>query len=162
MPDTVYYDSPLGVLEIAGSARGVAAVNFVEARPGGGPSHANGAPQPLLDCRRQLDEYFRGARTTFDVLLDLEGTPFQLEVWRRLRLVPFGATTTYGAIAGAMRRPGAARAVGGANHRNPVSIIVPCHRVVGGGGSLVGYGGGLWRKARLLDHERSVLAQLGK
>jgi methylated-DNA-[protein]-cysteine S-methyltransferase len=162
MAGAVYFDSPLGVLEITGSERGVSSVAFVAARPAGKSAPADGAAEPLIACRRQIDEYFRGLRTAFDLPLDLGGTPFQLEVWRRLRLVPFGATTTYGAIAAAMKRPGAARAVGGANHRNPISIIIPCHRVVGGGGSLVGYGGGLWRKERLLDHERSVLSQLEK
>ncbi|MBN2206269.1 MAG: methylated-DNA--[protein]-cysteine S-methyltransferase [Candidatus Aminicenantes bacterium] len=160
MARTVYFDSPLGVLAIDGSERGVASVAFVERRPAGAAAPENGAPAPLLACRRQLDEYFRGVRTEFDLPLNLAGTPFQLEVWRRLRQVPFGATTTYGALAAAMHNFGAARAVGGANHRNPVSIVIPCHRVVGGGGSLVGYGGGLWRKERLLGHERSVLDQL--
>lgn len=162
MASSVFFDSPLGVLEIAGSARGVASVAFVEKRPPGAAAAESGAPPPLLECRRQLDEYFRGVRTAFDLPLDLAGTHFQLEVWRRLSRVAFGATTTYGAIAAALKKPGAARAVGGANHRNPVSIVIPCHRVVGGGGSLVGYGGGLWRKERLLAHERSVLSRLKK
>lgn len=159
---SVFFDSPLGLLEIAGTERSVEAVNFVERRPSAGASNSNHAPAPLVECRRQLDEYFRGCRTEFDLPLDLSGTPFQKEVWRRLRLVPFGETTSYGAIAHAMKRPKAARAVGGANHRNPVSIIVPCHRVVGSGGALVGYGGGLWRKERLLNHERTILSQIKK
>jgi len=162
MATSIFYDSPLGVLEIAGSERGIAAVHFVESRPAAAAAGPNGAQALLLECRRQLDAYFRGCRTAFDVPLDLNGTPFQLEVWRRLRRIPFGGTTTYGAIAAALKRPGAARAVGGANHGNPISIIIPCHRVVGGGGSLVGYGGGLWRKERLLEHERSILSQLKK
>ena len=157
---SIFFDSPLGLLEIAGTERGVEAVNFVERRPSVGAANSNHVPEPLLECRKQIDEYFRGRRTEFDLPLELSGTPFQKEVWRRLRLVPFGATTSYGAIAHAMKRPKAARAVGGANHRNPISIIIPCHRIVGCGGSLVGYGGGLWRKERLLDHERSVLSQL--
>jgi len=159
---SISYDSPLGILEIAGTERGVEAVNFVERRPSAGASNSDHAPAPLVECRRQLDEYFRGRRTEFDLPLELTGTAFQKEVWRRLRLVPFGQTTSYGAIAHAMKRPKAARAVGGANHRNPISIIIPCHRVVGCGGSLVGYGGGLWRKERLLDHERTILSQILK
>jgi methylated-DNA-[protein]-cysteine S-methyltransferase len=159
---SLFYDSPLGILEIAGTERGVEAVNFIEGRPSAGAANSNHAPAPLVECGRQLDEYFRGRRTEFDLPLELTGTAFQKEVWRRLRLVPYGETTSYGAIAQAMKRPKAARAVGGANHRNPVSIIIPCHRVVGSGGSLVGYGGGLWRKERLLDHERSVLSKLNK
>ncbi len=155
---SVFLESPIGVLEITGTERGVESVNFVERRPSAGPADSNKAPTPLLECRRQLDDYFRGRRTEFDLPLDLAGTPFQKEVWRRLRLVPFGETTSYGAIAAAMKRPGGARAVGGANHRNPISIIVPCHRVLGGGGSLVGYGGGLWRKEWLLSHERKMRA----
>ncbi len=106
--------------------------------------------------RRQLDEYFAGDRTAFDIPLRLDGTSFQREVWSALATVPHAHTSTYGAIARQIGRPGAARAVGAANGQNPISIIVPCHRLVGAHGALTGYGGGLERKAWLLDHERRV------
>ena len=106
-------------------------------------------------ARRQLDEYFAGDRTEFDVPLGLEGSPFQVEVWTALcRPSPIGETASYADIARAIGRPAAVRAVGAANGRNPISIIVPCHRVIGADGSLTGYGWGVDRKAWLLAHER--------
>ena len=104
-----------------------------------------------------LDSYFAGEAPTRRVPVDLSGTPFQVRVWSELEKIPHGTTTTYGAIARSMGRPKAVRAVGGANHRNPVAIIVPCHRVIGSGGALVGYGGGLPMKKWLLQHERASL-----
>jgi len=148
------YRSRIGLIEIEGSDRGVSALNFVEAgkaeagRPGRGP-----LPTPLADALAQLEEYFQGRRRAFAVKLDLRGTEFQRSVWEKLLQVEFGRTTTYKDLAEAVGRPAATRAVGGANHSNPVSIIVPCHRVVGSDGSLTGYGGGLWRKEWLLRHE---------
>lgn len=109
------------------------------------------------DVRRQLGEYFEGTRQTFDVHVELRGSPFQRQVWQALLDVPFGHTAGYGDIARRVGHPTAARAVGAANGRNPVSIIVPCHRIVGADGSLTGYGWGTQRKAWLLDHERQWL-----
>lgn len=103
--------------------------------------------------RQQLSEYFSGERRVFDVPLDLRGSEFQLEVWRAVHAIPYGRTASYGDIAELLGRPGASRAVGGANHHNPVPIIVPCHRVIGSDGSLVGFGGGLRLKHRLLALE---------
>jgi methylated-DNA-[protein]-cysteine S-methyltransferase len=151
-----YYESPIGLLEIRGGERGVSAVTFVDARTsrgGKGP-----LPAALADCLVQLDEYFRGERRAFSVKLDLGGTAFQNKVWRALRAVRFGKTASYKDIAKAVGNPAATRAVGGANHSNPVSIIVPCHRVVGSDGRLTGYGGGLWRKDWLLRHEGNDLS----
>jgi methylated-DNA-[protein]-cysteine S-methyltransferase len=108
----------------------------------------------LDDVRRQLDEYFTSARTGFDVITRPAGTPFQRAVWSILEAIPYGTTITYGEIAGRLGRPNAARAVGAANGQNPISIVIPCHRVVGSGGGLTGYGWGLERKAWLLRHER--------
>jgi methylated-DNA-[protein]-cysteine S-methyltransferase len=149
-----FYDSPIGWIEIQGSEAGVSFLEFVDAKSAR-PGHRNKGPvpAPLADCLTQLDEYFRGDRTSFSVKLDLRGTDFQKKVWAKLLRVKFGQSTTYKALAAAVRRPAATRAVGGANHRNPVSIIVPCHRVVGSDGRLTGYGGGLWRKDWLLRHE---------
>jgi methylated-DNA-[protein]-cysteine S-methyltransferase len=125
-----------------------------------GPVSAPGRPQAggVIDLAAgQLEEYFSGERTVFDLPLVTAGNPLQERVWAVLRTVPFGTTTTYGRIASALDLgPGAARAVGAANARNPLSIIVPCHRVVGASGSLTGYAGGLAAKRRLLDHEARV------
>jgi methylated-DNA-[protein]-cysteine S-methyltransferase len=154
------FDSPIGRLEILASDKGITEIRFAgapkKARAGKAPVKKPAPPaDPILAaCVLELDEYFAGQRTEFTVALDLEGTPFQKKVWAKLLKVPCGWTTSYGELAKAVGRPGAARAVGGANHRNPVSIIVPCHRVVGSGGSLTGYGGGLARKRWLLEHER--------
>jgi len=147
-----YYHSPIGLIEIGATAEAIAALDFVEA-----PRHAP-APTPLVDAAvEQLAQYFAGERLSFDLPLALPGTPFQQRVWRQLLLIPFGLSTTYGAIATAIGRPRGARAVGRAVGRNPLSIIVPCHRVIGAAGDLRGYGGGLWRKAWLLRHEGVTL-----
>lgn len=158
----VFYDSPIGRLEILASEKGITEIRFAGGAPkktGTGKAPAKKPARPanpiLAACVRELDEYFAGRRTEFTVPLDLEGTPFRKKVWAKLLKVPCGWTTTYGELAKAVGRPGASRAVGGANHHNPVSIIVPCHRVVGAGGSLTGYGGGLARKRWLLEHERA-------
>lgn len=114
-------------------------------------------PAPFTTVIRQLEEYFAGRRTEFDLPLAPAGTPFQHTVWAALREIPYGRTESYGHLAERIGRPGAARAVGLANGRNPVSIIVPCHRVVGATGALTGYGGGLDRKRQLLDFEQGAL-----
>ena len=121
----------------------------------GGPEDGDFGLTPALEaCVRQLGEYFAGQRKTFTVPLRPRGTDFQRRVWGALAEIPYGATSTYADIARTVGRPAAVRAVGSANGRNPVSILIPCHRVIGGDGRLVGYGGGLWRKAWLLAHER--------
>lgn len=116
----------------------------------------------LAPLRSQLQEYFAGERREFDLELAPSGSPFQLQVWRALCAIPYGETASYGEIAAAVGQPGAARAVGGANNRNPIAIVVPCHRVIGASGSLTGYGGGLHRKRQLLALEanRSEIRQL--
>ncbi|MFC9343410.1 methylated-DNA--[protein]-cysteine S-methyltransferase [Streptomyces sp. NPDC057020] len=115
-------------------------------------------PSPFGEAIRQLDAYFAGELTEFDLPLNLIGTPFQLRVWEGLLRIPYGETRTYGELAEELGNPGASRAVGLANGKNPVSIIVPCHRVVGASGSLTGYGGGLDRKQRLLAFESGTAA----
>jgi methylated-DNA-[protein]-cysteine S-methyltransferase len=111
------------------------------------------ADEPFAEVRRQLAEYFDGERDEFDVPLEMTGTHFQRRVWRALRQIPYGETTTYGELARRVGRPSASRAVGLANGRNPIAVIVPCHRVIGSDGSLTGYGGGLERKRLLLELE---------
>ncbi|MEU2156327.1 methylated-DNA--[protein]-cysteine S-methyltransferase [Streptomyces sp. NPDC019396] len=120
--------------------------------------HTFGAPdpRPFGETVRQLDAYFAGELTHFDLPMQLVGTPFQLRVWAQLRAIPYGETRSYGDLADALGNRGASRAVGLANGRNPIGIIVPCHQVVGASGSLTGYGGGLDRKQRLLAFERGA------
>jgi methylated-DNA-[protein]-cysteine S-methyltransferase len=145
-----YYRSPIGLIEILGTEEGLTALNFVRRR-----RRQQSRPGPELKAAvAQVDEYFRGERKQFSLTLCLEGTDFQKKAWRELMRIPYGKTATYAEVAAAIGRPEAARAVGQANHRNPISIIVPCHRVIGSGGRLVGYGGGLWRKEWLLARER--------
>jgi methylated-DNA-[protein]-cysteine S-methyltransferase len=149
-----FYESPIGTIEIVGTDAGVSSLTFVDIKEERSVRARKGPlPAPVAEAVAQLDGYFRGDRKAFSVKLDLRGTPFQRRVWERLLRVKFGQTTTYKAVAEAVGRPAATRAVGGANHSNPVSIIVPCHRVVGSDGRLTGYGGGLWRKDWLLRHE---------
>jgi len=144
--------SPLGELTICADDLGITAVAFpgeVEAAP---------APNPnalVREAAAQLAAYFAGQRTRFELPLNAAGTPFQRRVWQALCAVPYGDTSSYGEIAAAVGNPRASRAVGLANGRNPIAILVPCHRIIGGDGSLTGYGGGLERKRWLLDHERS-------
>lgn len=146
-----YYSSPIGLIEIAGTDEGISSLSFVRR-----PAEIEGpAPDVLRLVIRELDEYFRGTRREFSARLSLGGTDFQKKAWAELRKIPFGRTATYGEIAEALGKPGAARAVGRANHLNPVSIIIPCHRVIGHDSGLVGYEGGLWRKRWLLAHEES-------
>ena len=117
------------------------------------------AEQHLDQAERELAEYFEGTRRSFDVALDPDGTPFQRSAWQVLRTIPYGATMSYGEQAAALGDPNRARAVGAANGRNPISIIVPCHRVVASSGALTGFAGGLDTKQWLLAHEQRVLAQ---
>jgi methylated-DNA-[protein]-cysteine S-methyltransferase len=154
---TTYYDSlpsPIGALLLTATDIGLSGV-FMEDHKGG-PLPQTGwvhDPPRLQTVARQLQQYFDGTLEEFDVILDLHGTTFQIEVWSALRSIPFGATASYRDLAADIGRPSAVRAVGAANGRNPVSIIIPCHRVIGADGSLTGYGGGLDRKRFLLDHE---------
>jgi methylated-DNA-[protein]-cysteine S-methyltransferase len=112
------------------------------------------SPAPFTDVQAQLEEYFAGRRTTFDVPLAAEGAPFERRVWRALEDIPYGETVSYGEIARRVGQPTAARAVGLANGRNPIAVIVPCHRVIGANGTLTGYGGGLERKRLLIELEQ--------
>ncbi len=147
--------SPIGALLLTATSRGLSGVHMQETRHGTKtiePSWVRD-DERLAPVRRQLEEYFARERTRFDVDLDLRGTPFQTSVWRALCEIPFGQTENYGKLAARVGNRKASRAVGLANGRNPVAIIVPCHRVIGVDGSLTGYGGGVERKRFLLDHE---------
>lgn len=147
-------DSPIGELLLLGDGDALHGLYMQDApRPTAlepGWREDRGA---FADVRRQLGEYFAGDRTAFDVRLAVGGTPFQRAVWRGLRGIPYGETITYGELARRIHRPSAVRAVGLANGRNPISVIVPCHRVIGADGTLTGYGGGIERKRLLLELE---------
>jgi len=145
-----YYPSPIGPLEVSGTSEGIVSVTFVKRRL---PNDRN-LPESVKEGIRQLDEYFKGARKNFSLKLLLQGTPFQKLVWERLKKIPYGKLVSYGDVARAIGKPNAYRAVGNANNKNPIPIIIPCHRVIGSEGNLVGYGGGLWRKEWLLKHEK--------
>ncbi|MFF3763285.1 methylated-DNA--[protein]-cysteine S-methyltransferase [Streptomyces sp. NPDC001922] len=147
-------DSPLGPLTLVATDGTLSGLYMTEQRHRP-PEDSFGTPDdtPFAAAVDQLNAYFAGELTTFDLPVRLDGTPFQRRVWTALRDIPYGGTVSYGQLAGNLGIPSAARAVGLANGRNPIGIIVPCHRVVGAGGGLTGYGGGLDRKRRLLDHE---------
>lgn len=149
--------TPVGELTLIGNARGLAAVLWEDDDPQrvrlGSMQPDDGDPQ-LTQAATQLSEYFAGQRTTFDLALDFQGTPFQTQVWQALLTIGYGQTRSYGEIARQIGRPGASRAVGAANARNPISIIAPCHRVVGRNGHLTGFAGGLDVKQQLLDLEQ--------
>ncbi len=157
-------ESPVGELLLAGSERGLACISY-DPQPEEqlerlarivGPCVLR-SPGSVDDARRELDQYFAGRRRMFDLTLDLRGLPpFTVSVLRELALVPYGETTTYGALASRVGRPRAARAVGTVMNRNRIPIVLPCHRVVGAGGDLVGYAGGLERKTMLLELEGAL------
>ncbi|MGH7570070.1 MAG: methylated-DNA--[protein]-cysteine S-methyltransferase [Gemmatimonadales bacterium] len=166
MPTFTGFPSPLGELLLTASDTALTGVYFpTERQPitlskraewreddSSGPAGAL-----LVRVRRQLTEYFGRARTSFDLPLDPSGTTFQRRVWDALRTIPYGATTSYGALARRLGDPRATRAVGAANGKNPIPIIVPCHRVVGVKGELTGFGGGIDRKRWLLEHEGALM-----
>lgn len=145
-----FFRSPIGYIEVTGTEKGIRSLYFLDFRVRSRP-----VPSCLKSCMVQLGEYFHGARREFDLELDLEGTPFQLDVWKALAEIPYGTTITYFELARKMGNPKAQRAVGHANGQNPVSVIIPCHRVIGSDGRLVGYRAGLRRKKWLLEHEHA-------
>jgi methylated-DNA-[protein]-cysteine S-methyltransferase len=148
------YESPIGPLTLLGGPAGLTGLHF----PGRAElAEHSRRPAGFIEATRQLDEYFAGERRSFELDVDLSaGSAFQRKVWTRLRQIPFGATIGYGELAESIGRPDRVRAVGAAVGRTPVAIVVPCHRVIGADGSLTGYGGGLHRKAALLDLEARV------
>ncbi len=151
-----YYDSPLGQILLVASDQALTGLHFVgEKYYPGIDSEWQRLPtaQLIVRARKQLDEYFAGTRKGFDLTVDPAGTPFQRGVWCALQTIPYGTTTNYGEIANRIGKPTASRAVGAANGRNPISIVIPCHRVVGASGDLTGYAGGVARKDALLRLE---------
>ena len=147
--ETCIINSPLGYTKIVGDIDGVSSVTVLNSKE----KVTDIIPEILEDCVIQLNEYFEDSREQFSLKLNPQGTDFQKKVWKALVAVEFGHLATYGDIAKALGKPGAARAVGGANNANPIPIIVPCHRIIGSDQSLTGFGGGLPTKQFLLDHE---------
>ena len=150
---TITVSTPIGPLALDADDDGISLLSLDGNPPLVSSAQSRAARAHLTDAARQLGEYFDGRRTSFDLPLAMRGTPFQLQVWAALEHIPFGETISYGELARRVGAPGAARAVGLANGRNPVPIVVPCHRVIGADGTLTGYGGGLDRKRWLLAHE---------
>lgn len=146
----LYVDSPIGWLEISGGEKYVQSIHFVEKAMFDQPK----SPETLLECKTQLEEYFKGTRKSFDFPYEMMGTDFQKKVWKKLLKIPFGQTKSYGDIAREMGSIKSVRAVGLANGKNNLSIVIPCHRVIGTNNQLTGYGGGLVRKDWLLKHEK--------
>ena len=164
--------SPVGLLFLARTERGLRYLEFMDRKSLKRMIASHAAQNPdaswepsLLELKPyvdQLDQYFCGDRTEFSLPLDPVGSEFQVQVWRALRAIPYGETRSYGALAQAIGQPKASRAVGLANHENPIAIVVPCHRVIGASGKLVGFGGGLPRKKWLLDHEARFAQPVGR
>lgn len=147
-------DSPIGLLTLAGHGQTLTNVRMVDQTHEPNRAGWSANPTAFGDAVDQLNAYFAGVRTDFELDLELQGSQFQRRVWQALLTIPFGETRSYGEIAAQIGTPGAARAVGLANGHNPIAIIVPCHRVIGASGSLTGYGGGLDRKRLLLALEK--------
>jgi methylated-DNA-[protein]-cysteine S-methyltransferase len=143
-----YLYSPLGILQVQADTSGLKAIGFVEA-----PTTSIQPNQITAKTKQQLKEYFTGDRQLFDLPSSVKGTEFQQQVWRQLALIPYGQTCSYQDIANRINNPKAVRAVGSANGKNPLTIVVPCHRVIGANGSLTGYAWGMSRKEYLLKHE---------
>ncbi len=152
---TTYYKTPIGIAKIMGNTNGIQAIFWVDKIT----EPPTKTPDCLHNCVVQLSEYFAGIRTTFDLKLNPQGTDFQQKVWAELLNIPFGKSTTYLQQSKQLANPKAIRAVASANGKNPISIIIPCHRVIGSDGSLTGYAGGLWRKKWLLEHESDCKQQ---
>jgi methylated-DNA-[protein]-cysteine S-methyltransferase len=147
----MYYPSPIGLLEITSTDEAITSVLFVEGKTK--PESAL-SPVCLRNCRAQLEDYFRGTLKTFDLPLRFEGTEFQMQVWTELSKIPYGKVTSYFSLARKVGTPDSVRAVSNTNARNKLCLLLPCHRVIGNDGKLMGYAGGLWRKQWLLDHEQ--------
>lgn len=149
----LHYESPIGIIEIMGSDEAISSVMFLEENIKINLLHGE-TPAVLVECYKQLEEYFKGQRYEFTFQYEFEGTEFQKTVWKTLTKIPYGETVSYRDLALLIENEKAIRAVGNANGKNKLSIVIPCHRIIGSNGKLTGYAGGLWRKEWLLNHER--------
>lgn len=150
-----YYKTPIGTAKIIGNADGIQSISILEEDK----NSSKNIPKELENCVHQLEEYFQGNRKEFTIKLNPSGTDFQQTVWKELQNIPFGKTTSYLEESKKIGNTKAIRAVASANGKNPIWIVVPCHRVIGSDGSLTGYAGGIWRKKWLLNHESSTKQQ---
>ena len=150
-----YYKTPIGTAKIVGDKNGISSVSVLN----DAIETSKNTPKCLQDCVKQLDEYFKGERTHFSLKLNPKGTEFQKKVWNELLQVPYGKTRTYLEQTKKLGDVKAIRAVASANGKNPIWIIIPCHRIIGSDGSLTGYAGGIWRKKWLLEHENPSTQQ---
>lgn len=151
------FESPLGFIQVTKERKEISAIDFLDNKPGDEVVQYSGSPDPLfVECRNQLNTYFEGSLQTFSLPLLFSGTVFQQKVWQQLLKIPYGQTISYQELAVRLGDPKCIRAAASANGKNPFSIVVPCHRVIGKDGSLTGYASGLWRKKWLLEHESSV------
>ncbi|WP_017416645.1 methylated-DNA--[protein]-cysteine S-methyltransferase [Clostridium tunisiense] len=149
----LHYESPIGIIEIEGSSDAISSIMFVEENEKMNLIQVE-TPTVLVECYNQLEEYFKGSRFDFTFPYEFGGTEFQKTVWQALTQIPYGETVAYQHIARLIENEKAVRAVGSANGKNKLSIVIPCHRIIGSNGKLTGYAGGLWRKEWLLNHER--------
>lgn len=145
-----YYHSKIGVIEVSSTEEAISSVQFLQEPK---QQESTSQPEVLTTCLAELDEYFKGERTSFGVKVECQGTPFQQQVWKQLSDIPYGKTVSYKDLAQAINKAEAVRAVGNANGKNKLAIIVPCHRVIGSSGELHGYAWNVWRKKWLLTHE---------
>jgi len=150
-----YYKTPIGIARIVGDEHGISSISVLDSND----ERSNNIPGCLKDCVDQLEEYFQGTRKSFNLNLNPQGTEFQKEVWRLLQQIPYGETITYLKQSEKFGDVKAIRAIASANGKNPLWIVIPCHRVIGSNGSLTGYSGGLWRKRWLLEHENPPIQQ---
>ena len=157
--ETTYYKSPIGTAEIVGDKNGIQSISVLDENFSTRFEVTKDISECMQDCVTQLDEYFKGDRTEFNLKLNPKGTSFQQSVWNELNNIPFGKTRTYLEQTKQIGDPKAIRAVASANGKNPIWIVIPCHRVIGSDGSLTGYAGGIWRKKWLLNHESPVKQQ---
>lgn len=152
---TAYYKTPIGTAKIEGNSNGIVAITVIDEAV----ETSKTTPNCLQDCVQQLEEYFKGNRTVFNLKLKPKGSTFQQKVWEELQKVSFGKTRTYLEQSKELGNVKAIRAVAAANGKNPIWIVIPCHRIIGSDGSLTGYAGGIWRKKWLLNHESSLKQQ---
>lgn len=157
--EITYYKTPIGIAKIIGNKNGIQSVSVLDEEEVDTNFLNLKTPETLKDCVTQLEEYFNGQRVSFNLTVNPKGTAFQLKVWEELLNIPYGKTTTYLQQSKALGDVKAIRAVASANGKNPLWIIIPCHRVIGSDGSLTGYAGGIWRKKWLLAHENPIKQQ---
>ena len=150
--DIAFYKTPIGTAKIVGDKNGIISVSVLDDEI----ASSKTTPSSLKDCVLQLEEYFNNKRTEFNLKLNLKGTEFQKKVWQELQNIPFAKTISYLQQSKNMEDIKAIRAIASANGKNPIWIIIPCHRVIGSNGSLTGYAGGIWRKKWLLEHENGT------